>query len=321
MPNKAHPMNGAPKKASIKVLALAFGLLALSCASAPPKTERLSTRAWMDADYQRRLDQWPVHFEVRHLSTRYGPTHAILSGPEDAPLLILLHAMGMNALTFAPNVAALSAKYRVAAVDTIGDQGMSIVRRDYPENGREYADWVADVVAALGGGKASLVGCSMGGWIAVCAAAFKPEAIDRLVLISPAAGIPARTRWGSILASVIFDSSEKNLMKFAGTLLGSGSAFRDWTDYFLAACKDFESSKIGTPADLSEKDLRGLSAPVLLLIGEHEAIYEDKKEIIENARRLLPDVQAYEIPGAWHLGHYDNPEFVNDAVMCFLDGR
>jgi pimeloyl-ACP methyl ester carboxylesterase len=305
-------------------LAFALAVLALSCclscASGPAKAERLAARVQIDADYQRRLDQWPVPFEVRYLRTRYGPTHAIVSGPEGAPLLVLLHAMGMNALSYAPNAAALSKEYRIAAIDTIGDQGLSIVRSAYPESGKEYSDWVADVVASLGAGKAGIVACSMGGWIAICTAAYHPETVDRLVLISPAAGIPAKTTWGPMISSIIFDSSEKNLRRFASVLFGAGAAARDWTDYFLVVGKQAESSRISAPADLPESDLRKIAAPVLLLVGDHDAVFENAAQLMENARLLIPRVETSLIPDAWHIGNYDNPEFVNDAILRFLAG-
>jgi pimeloyl-ACP methyl ester carboxylesterase len=299
-------------------VAAALNLLTLSCASGPGKAERLDARARMDADYESRLSAWPLPFEERYLPTRYGPTHAILSGPEDAPLLVLIHAMGMNALTWAPNAVDLSREYRIAAVDTIGDQGRSIARRDYPEKGMEYADWVADVVAALGAEKASVAGCSMGGWIATCAALYRPEAVDKLVLISPAAGIPLRTTWGPMLVSIVLDPSERNLRKFGSRLLGAGKACEDWLDYFTLAAIDPKSAKLGIPGKLKDSELARISAPTLLMIGDGERIYKDASEVAARARRTLPSCEVLTIPGAAHLGNYDNPEFVDREMLRFL---
>lgn len=303
-----------------RIYLLALAILAVSCASGPGKAERLDARMRMDADYARRLSAWPVPFEAKFIPTRFGPTHAILSGPADAPLLILIHAMGMNALTWAPNAADLSREFRIAAVDTIGDQGRSIARRDYPENGREYADWVADIVAELGAPRASLAGCSMGGWIATCAAAYRPEAVDKVILVSPAAGIPEKTTWGPMLVSIILDSSEPNLRRFGRRLLGSGKAGEDWLDYFVLAASDPKSGKLGMPAKLGDSELARIAAPVLLLIGERETIYADPSEVAARAARLIPRCESAEIPGAGHLGHYDNPEFADRAMLRFLLG-
>jgi pimeloyl-ACP methyl ester carboxylesterase len=295
-----------------------LGILASSCASGPKKAERLDARMRMDADYERRLEAWPVPFEARFASTRFGPTHVILSGPEGAPLLILLHAMGTNALTWAPNAAELSREYRIAAVDTIGDQGRSIARRDYPENGREYADWVADIVSSLGASRASVAGCSMGGWIATCAALYRPEAIDKAILVSPAAGIPERTTWGPMLVSIILDPSERNLRKFGSRLLGGGKAGQDWLEYFLLAATDSKSGKLGMPSKMKDAELARIAAPVLLLIGDAETIYADPAEVAARAMRTLPSCEALTVPGAGHLGHYDNPEFVDREMLRFL---
>ncbi len=294
-------------------------LLLASCVSAPSRGERIAIRGWMEADYDRRLAQWPVPFEIQDLSTRFGRTRAIVSGPDAAPPVLLFHARGMNALTYAPNVASLSRERRVFAVDTIGDEGRSIVRRDYPESGRDYADWVADLVAATGAEKACLVGNSMGGWITTCAATYHPERVERLVLISPAAGIPLRTTWSDMIFSILTDPSEKNVRRIGGKILGRGAANRDWNENFYHATQDPAADKLGMPSDLSDTELQRITAPTLLLIGDEEVVYVDSKEVVDRARRLIPRLTAESIPRAGHIGQYDNPEFVNAEILRFLE--
>lgn len=41
--------------------------------------------------YDQSLSLWPIESEAFYVSTRFGKTHIIASGPKDAPSLILLH--------------------------------------------------------------------------------------------------------------------------------------------------------------------------------------------------------------------------------------
>ena len=230
----------------IFIICCIFTILIMGC-STMKKTERINTRMEIDRIYEEKLKNWPVSFEELRLPTRYGETYVVASGPLDAPLLLCFHAMGFNGLTYSPNIADLSANYRVLVVDTIGDQGKSIVRHDYPENIREYADWVSDLINAAGYDKAHLLGCSMGGWIAHGTAVFHPEIVDTLVLISPAAGIPEKTTWAKFLTSLVFNGSEKNVRRIINTLLGPYNAGKDWTDYMFLATADPKSIKLAFP--------------------------------------------------------------------------
>ena len=47
--------------------------------------------------YDGKLGQWPVPYESIFLDTTYGKVHTIVSGPEDSPPAMLLHASGLSA--------------------------------------------------------------------------------------------------------------------------------------------------------------------------------------------------------------------------------
>src|SRR5690349_9867784 len=81
------------------------------------------------AAYDAVLREWPVPFEELDLPTRFGTTHVVASGPRDAPPLVLLPSLAASATLWRPNVAALGARYRVYAVDVIGQTGKSVQTR------------------------------------------------------------------------------------------------------------------------------------------------------------------------------------------------
>src|SRR5512139_1450594 len=71
-------------------------------------------------DYLAILDRWPVPHQELTISTSFGETYVIASGPEDAPPVVLLHAFFATATSWYRNVEALSHSHRVYAVDIIG---------------------------------------------------------------------------------------------------------------------------------------------------------------------------------------------------------
>lgn len=76
--------------------------------------------------YDQSLSLWPIESEAFYVSTRFGKTHIIASGPKDAPSLILLHGGLFSSAMWYPNIAALSRQFRTYAVDIIGDKNKSI---------------------------------------------------------------------------------------------------------------------------------------------------------------------------------------------------
>lgn len=76
--------------------------------------------------YDESLGLWPVPYKAYYVSTRFGQTHVIASGPENAPPLVLLHGALFSSTMWYPNIADWSSKYRTYAIDIIGDKNKSI---------------------------------------------------------------------------------------------------------------------------------------------------------------------------------------------------
>ncbi len=296
----------------------------LSCNAMEKQEARAALRAEKQRIYGEWLAAWPVPYEEAMIPTRFGATHALVSGPREAPLLICLHAMGSGAITYRRNIQALSSGYRVLVLDTIGDEGgFSRCTGDQrPKKEGDYALWLSDVMDWAGREQAALMGCSMGGWIATLAARDLPERVTAAVLVSPAAGIPLHMRWGKILFSfsLILNPSPANIRRSLSFLLGHGPA-GELLDYMtVVAGIGSKDNALLYPRKISDRDLGAIRCPVLLLIGEQEVIYKDPEQVFQRARRTLSRPRSAVIPEAGHLGHYDNPQFVDAAVLGFLAG-
>src|SRR5579862_8344115 len=154
--------------------------------SVPPVFKSLEGKARYLEAYDAVLREWPVPCEERDVTTRLGRTHVVASGPQQAPVVILLPSLAASAMLWKPNVAALSEHFRTYAVDTIGQTGKSVPTRRI-RNRHEMAEWLTDLFDGLGVGRASIVGSSYGGFLALNQASLTPDRVDRVVLISPAA--------------------------------------------------------------------------------------------------------------------------------------
>jgi pimeloyl-ACP methyl ester carboxylesterase len=120
----------------------------------------------------------------RHLSVDLdGPVHYVDFGG-DGPPLVLVHGLGGSHVNWMSVGPALAAHGRVLALDLVGhghthsmgrSAGLSASRR-----------LIARFVDAVAGGRAVLVGNSMGGYLSIALAAARPEQVSGLVLVDPA---------------------------------------------------------------------------------------------------------------------------------------
>lgn len=114
------------------------------------------------AAYEATLRLWPVPYERMDLESRFGRTHLVACGPEEAPPLVLLHCFFTSLSVWAYNVADLSREHRVYALDMMGQPSKSIP--DQPIRSREeMAEWLTDALDQLGIGRRTSSGTRTAG--------------------------------------------------------------------------------------------------------------------------------------------------------------
>jgi pimeloyl-ACP methyl ester carboxylesterase len=115
------------------------------------------------------------------------------------PTVILLHGLGGSSQAWQFNIAALAEKYHVFAPDQIGFGKSDKPLVNYRI--RTYVDFLDQFCKQLKIEHATLVGNSMGGWIAAMFTASFPDRVDKLVLedaagYTPPKGFDMRTLFG-----------------------------------------------------------------------------------------------------------------------------
>jgi pimeloyl-ACP methyl ester carboxylesterase len=278
------------------------------------------SKALYFAAYEEMLKRWPIAFEELYIPTRFGDTHVIASGPVEAPSLVLFHSAGSGAVQWFRNVGPLSQRYRTYSVDVIGEVNKSITTRKITKR-QEFVDWMQDLLNGLHLSQADLIGNSFGGFLAFNTALYLPERVRKVVLISPAATF---IQMWAFYIHLAFPYK-------IGYKLGSTSLILSgfnwiWQDFPRDECfrhytqagkvNGFPSNQLPPPV-YNDEELRGVQTPILLLIGDHEVIY-DPQRVIQRAITLMPHLRAELVPNANHNAQVTAPELVNKMILDFL---
>jgi len=100
----------------------------------------------------------------------------------NGPAVLLIHGIGDSSETWAPIIPGLARHYRVIVPDLLGHGHSDKPRGDYSIGG--YANGLRDLLSVLGVDRATLVGHSLGGGIAMQFAYQYPERTERIVLVA-----------------------------------------------------------------------------------------------------------------------------------------
>ncbi|MFJ2638241.1 alpha/beta hydrolase [Streptomyces sp. NPDC087511] len=132
-----------------------------------------------------------------------------------APVVVALHGITANALSWGPVARLLDGRVTLVAPDLRGRAGSSALPG--PHGIAAHADDAAAVAAALGGpGRVVLAGHSMGAFVAALAAVRHPERFGPLLLVDGGIGFPAPTHLSpdELLTAVIGPAMDRLSMTF-----------------------------------------------------------------------------------------------------------
>jgi pimeloyl-ACP methyl ester carboxylesterase len=276
--------------------------------------------------YDAIMNQWPVSYKELTIHTSFGETHVVTSGSENAPPVVLLHALLASATSWYRNVEALSQSYRIYAVDVVGEGNKSRPVKPIASLD-DFLHWFTELIDSLGIDTFYLVGNSYGGFTAAYYAMKLQERIRKLVLIGPAATVyPMRP-------FTLHMFIPKAMYKFFPKLPGLKRTMRhsvDWMHKGLSVDPLWEpffyySMVYGDlinqvfPRVYSKEELTQIKAKVLLILGAKEAIYNNLQSVIRSAQELIPNVEVAIIPEAHHITALAQPEKVNWKLLQFFE--
>ena len=275
--------------------------------------------------YALRAAAWPLPSAERVVETSFGASFIRVSGPADAPPLLMLPGIGSPALSFSMIVKALSQHYATYAIDNIHDNGLSVETRPV-KSADNFTSWLDELCAGLGlAGPVNVLGLSYGGWIFTHFAIRFPERVRRLVLLAPAgtlAPIPWGFIWRGILCMIparFFMINFMNWIRVTDDVDEETKARLDeMADDAWLAQRCFKPRRMVTPIPLTDEQWKALRVPTLLLAGDREVIFRADLHLSRVAA-LSPQIQTGLFVGAGHDFFVARAGEVTRRILPFLE--
>ena len=277
------------------------------------------------AAYDHMLSHWPIPVESVDIPTRLGQTHLNVCGAKNAPPLLLLHGFNVSSTMWAPMIGPLSRKFRIYAIDIIGDIGLSIPCRPLYSIA-PFMEWLSDLFDALSLKKAHLVGLSFGGWLAANFALHAPRRVDKIGLLAPGGTLLSISPLFLLQATPVglFANHYFTHRFFKWASLHQHidnpiyhEQFNTMIDQAAAGERCFRQCIRVIPSKMSDTQLRHITAPTLLLVGKQEVIYNPVKAI-NRAKWLIPNLQAELLPHASHDLVFAQSKLISQRLLEFL---
>ena len=273
---------------------------------------------------------------LRHLRLHGHDVGYRMAG--SGPAIVLVHGLAGSSTTWSEVMPALAEHHTVLAPDLLGHGESAKPRGDYSLGA--YASGLRDLMVALGVERATFVGHSLGGGVALQLAYQFPERCERLVLVasgglgkdvSPllrAASLPGSELVTPLLLSEQLHGVLSTVSDwFARRGLRLGPTAREvWRSYSglsetrgrLAFIHTVRSVIDPWGQRVSARDRLYLASkvPTLLLWGDRDRIIP--VDHAHAAHELIPGSRLVVLPGVGHFLPTDAPDAFLDAVGSFL---
>jgi pimeloyl-ACP methyl ester carboxylesterase len=271
--------------------------------------------------YNATLALWPVPHEAITVTTSFGSTYINVAGAPHLPPLFLIPGAQMSSTVWYPNVEPLSLHFRVYALDMIDQMGLSQPTRRL-KTPQDCVDWLAEVLNALSLESVTLIGHSQGCWQVLNLARSAPQRVARMVLLSPSLPF-SQPRWQMFVRMLpVFIMPTRSMfywnMQWLTTLRLDKDQPHPLIEQLMIGAMAFKPGELGTGiiSTFTDDELRQISIPSLLLMGEHERVV-DPHRVLERSR-LMPRLEAGIIKDAGHLMPVDRTEATNARMLEFL---
>lgn len=262
------------------------------------------------------------HLTSSLIKLRSGITlNYVVQGDPQGPVIVLLHGAGDSWHSYQRVLPLIPSNFRVYAV-TLRGHGLS----DHPDSGYARVDFAADILDFLDKlhiQHATLVGHSLGSFVAQKVAEQDEGRLDRVVLIGSGPGtkkVPGAQAITSPFANLKDPIPYTFARDFqASTIYGPVPAW--FFETMVAEAMRVPAStwhglgssiNAGNPLD----DLKKIRVPTLLLWGDKDSIFtrEDQNVLL----KTIPHASLEEYPGTGHALHWEQPERFTHDLLEFI---
>jgi pimeloyl-ACP methyl ester carboxylesterase len=254
------------------------------------------------------------------------------------PAVVMLHGIGDSSATWLPVIPALARQHLVIAPDLLGHGQSDKPRADYTV--AAYANGVRDLLGVLGVQRATLIGHSLGGGVAMQFAYQFPERTERLVLVGTGGGGPEinpalrmlampggeallhllrlpTARWQTGLVVAVLRALNTALGQDAPDLLRVVDALPDATSRaaFIRSLRSVVDWR-GQVITMLDRCYLAEGMPTLLVWGSRDAVVPVKQAYRTHA--AMPGSQLEIFEGAGHFPFHTDPTRFVTTVRRFL---
>lgn len=247
------------------------------------------------------------------------------AGDAKNPTVVLLHGLGASVTSWQFNIAALSAKYHVVALDQIGFGKSDKPLLKYRVG--TYTDFLDKFLSELKIEKASLVGNSLGGWVAADYALKYPSRVEKIVLADAAGIKPDAVNLNQIYALNFSTREEvRALLKlvFYNQAIFGTEAFIDESLRLRVAAGDGYTinsliESIKRDEDFLNGRLGGIKQPTLIVWGRQDGLLPLADG--ERFNKEIPNSQLVVFDQCGHAPEIEKAKEFNAEVLKFLQAK
>lgn len=253
-------------------------------------------------------------------------THYDLTGPQDAPVLLLANSLGTSFHIWDAVMPALAARFCVLRYDMRG-HGLTDAVALEGDAGYSIAALAGDALAlmdALDIQRAHVCGLSIGGMVAQHLAAHAPERVERVILCDTAAVIGPPSVWNDRIAGI----RQSGLAAIAPGVMERWftAPFRAAQPAIMQGCINMVARNtlegyVGCALAVRDADLRAdggrITAPVLVIVGD-----QDPATPPASAEALAAGITGARlevIASASHIPCVEQPEALSRLILSFLE--
>ncbi|WP_066908877.1 alpha/beta fold hydrolase [Millisia brevis] len=277
--------------------------------------------------YDRILEEhWPTiaHEEI-DIPGRFGTTRVRRTGYAEGTPIVMLHPTQGGSIGLTPFIGPLAQHHCVYTPDVIGTPGRSVQTAPM-QPPQDWVTWLDETLDALGLDRVHLAGYSEGGYMALLNASMtaRPERLATVTLLEPG-GALATMRTSSFVGMLIkmiplmtarnAAKRKERMREFSRWFNGDGYESTDDVLDLVPLAMTFRQTT-GLPKKLSDDQLRRITMPTHLMLGDSSRLF-DAHKVAGRARRLLPEVTVDIRPGGHGFG-YARPEEEMARVLAFI---